>query len=107
MTAIQCITSADAQGYDLALDIRRDTNGRITHGICLGETTRQNQALLLAAHPGDFKEHPTTGVGLADITADHDFAQWRRLIASQIEADGQTIDRLEINEKGLTLEAHY
>ena len=107
MTGIQCTSSSSGSGYDLLLDIRRGADGRITQGVCLGETTPQNQAFLLAAHPGDFKQHPTLGVGLEDITADHDFTYWRSLIASQLEADGQTIDRLEINENGLTLEAHY
>ena len=36
---------------------------------------------------------------------DHDFRAWRRRIREQIEADGQYITKLEITEKGLTLEA--
>ena len=107
MTGLQATLSPDRHGYDLLLDVRRDTQGKITQGICLGETTPQNQAFLLVAHKGEFKEHPTIGVGMADMLNDHDFAYWRRLITYEFERDGQTIDRLELNNKGLTIEAHY
>lgn len=107
MTGLQCILSPDQRGYDLALDLRYDTQGRIRQGLFLGETTPQNQAFLLVAHKGEFKEHPTIGVGMADMLNDHDFAYWRRLITYEFERDGQTIDRLELNDKGLTIEAHY
>lgn len=107
MTGIQATLSPDRRGYDLLLDVRRDTQGRITQGICLSEATPQNQAFLLVAHKGEFKEHPTIGVGMADMLNDHDFAYWRRLITYEFERDGQTIDRLELNDKGLTIEAHY
>ena len=101
MTGLQCILSPDQRGYDLLLDVRYDTQGRIKQGICLGETTPQNQAFLLVAHKGEL------GVGMADMLNDHDFAYWRRLITYEFERDGQTIDRLELNDKGLTIEAHY
>lgn len=107
MTGLQCILSPDQRGYDLMLDIRRDAQGKIMQGICLGETTPQNQAFLLVAHKGEFKEHPTVGVGMQDILNDNDFAYWRRMIAIELERDGQTIDRLTLNNKGLSLEAHY
>lgn len=107
MTGIECILSDDQRGYDLAVDVRRDALGLITQGLFTGETTPQNQAFLLVAHKGEFKENPTIGVGLSDILNDHDFAYWRRLIAIEFERDGQTIDKLVLNEKGLTIEAHY
>lgn len=78
-------------------------NGKLT----LGEITPQNQALLLAAHKGEYKESPLLGVGLSDVTNDHDWNGWKRIIAEQLETDGQRIDRLEISEKGLILEAQY
>lgn len=107
MTGIQCILSDDQQGYDIALEVRHDVQGKISQGLFLGETTPQNQAFILTAHKGEFKEHPTIGVGMADMLNDHDFAYWRRLITIEFERDGQTIDKLELNEKGLTIEAHY
>lgn len=93
MTGIQL--NAD---YDLFVK-----NGKMV----LGETTPQNQALILLAHKGEFKEHPLMGVGLPDIVNDHDFNAWKREITEQLEADGQRIDKLELNADGLTLEAVY
>lgn len=107
MTGLQCTLSADQQGYDLDVSIRRDTQGKIVQGLFVAETTPQNQAFLLVAHKGEFKENPTVGVGVADMLNDHDFAHWRRLITAEFERDGQTIDKLVLNEKGLTIEAHY
>ncbi|MCQ2313278.1 MAG: hypothetical protein MJZ84_07530 [Paludibacteraceae bacterium] len=106
MTGI-ALTSDENKGYDLDLEIKRDANGKIIQGIKLAETTHQNQAFILMAHKGDFKEHPLLGVGIQDIINDNDFPSWERLITEQFEADGQQIDKLEITSKGLTLEAHY
>ncbi|MGM9817722.1 MAG: hypothetical protein ACI30B_01910 [Paludibacteraceae bacterium] len=84
--------------YDLLVK-----NGRMV----LGETTPQNQALILGTHKGEWKESPLLGVGLSDVVNDHDWNGWKRTITEQFEMDGQRIDRLEISEKGLTLEAKY
>ena len=107
MTGLQCISSDDRKGYDLALDLRYDNQSRICQGVFVAETTPQNQAFLLIAHKGEFKENPNVGVGLEDITNDHQFDHWKRLITIEFERNGQHIDRLEINEKGLTIEARY
>lgn len=96
MTGIQ-LYSDDGQRYDLLLRPH----------ITLGETTAQNQALILATRKGEWKESPLLGVGLEDIVNDHDFSGWKRLIAEQLEMDGQQIDLLTIDGKGLRLEAHY
>lgn len=96
MIGIQCTTAAN--GYDLLI--------KDGHAV-IGETTAQNQAFILMAHKGDFKEYPLLGVGLQDITNDHDFPAWKRLITEQLEADGQQIDKLEITNEGMTLEAKY
>ena len=107
MTGLQCTLSTDRQGYDLLLDIQHDKFGRIKQGICLGETTPQNQTFLLVAHKGEFKENPTIGVGLSDVLNDHDFNYWKRLITSELERDGQRIDLLKLTSEGLQIEAHY
>ena len=107
MTGLQCTLSSDQKGYDLKLDLRYDEQGKIKQGIFLGETTPQNQAFILVAHKGEFKENPTIGVGMADILNDHDFTYWKRLITIEFERDGQHIDKLELNNQGLTIEAHY
>ncbi len=96
MIGIQ-LHSRDEQTYDLLLQPH----------LTLGETTAQNQALILATRKGEWKENPLLGAGLEDIVNDHDFSGWKRLIAEQLEQDGQQIDLLAIDSTGLTLEAHY
>ncbi len=105
MTGIQLISSAT--GYDLAMNVQRDNQGKVVSGLVLGETTHQNQALILTAHKGEFKEHPTLGVGLQDIINDHDMTMWKRLITDELEKDGMRVDKLTLTEDGLHLEAVY
>ena len=93
--------------YDLVIQVQRDAQGKITSGLSIGNVTYQNQALLLRAHKGEFKEYPTAGAGLGDMVNDNDYALWKREIANQIEDDGQRITRLSLDENGLVLEAEY
>ena len=96
MTGIEL--QADGAVYDLLV-----SNG----GISVAETTAQNQTLLFVAHKGVFKEHPTIGVGIADMVDEHDFSLWKREIISQLEADGQRVSKLSITNEGIELEANY
>lgn len=97
---------ANETGYDLDIKVKYD-NGLIISGFVVGDVLYQNQALILLSQKGEFKENPLLGVGINDVCNDHDFTQWRREITEQLEADGQRIDKLILNEKGLTLEAKY
>lgn len=85
-------------GYDIKI-----SGGRIQ----LEETTAQNQTLILVAHKGEFKEHPMLGVGISDMINDHNFDHWKREITHQLEADGQQVNKLEITNKGIELDATY
>lgn len=107
MTGIELRGTVGQNGYDLAIKVKYDASGRIVSGFAIGETTPQNQAVLLAAHKGEFKEYPLLGIGLSDIVNDHNYNEWKRKITEQLESDGQRIERLEINEHGLTLDACY
>ena len=93
--------------YDLKIQKRLDGQGKILSGLVIGDVLYQNQAMLLLAHEGEYREHPLAGVGLSDIANDNNFDHWNEKIAKQLEDDGQRITRLEINEKGLILEAKY
>ena len=98
MIGIALIASADGTAFDL--DLR-------TGKIALAEVTPQNQAMLLTARPGEYKECPALGVGLSDILQDHDVSYWRRRIVEQIESDGQRIKKINITASGIELEAEY
>jgi hypothetical protein len=93
--------------YDLDVKVKKDTTGKILSGLVVGDVTVQNQAVILLAQKGEFKEYPVVGIGINDICNDSDFRLWKREITEQIEKDGQQISRLELNEKGLILEAKY
>ena len=75
--------------------------------MSIGDITYQNQALILKAQKGDFKESPTLGVGIEDIVNDNDLRLWKKEITEQIENDGQRIDKLVLNEKEFILDAKY
>jgi hypothetical protein len=93
--------------FDLHIHVVRDANALIVSGLVVGNVTAQNQAAILIAHKGEFKEHPTVGVGLNDIVNDDNAMFWENEIAGQLKGDGQRITRLSLDEKGLTLEADY
>jgi hypothetical protein len=93
--------------FDLLINMVRDANGLIVSGLVVGDVTAQNQAAILIAQTGEFKEHPTVGVGLNNIINDDNSMFWESKIAEQLNSDGQRIARLSLDEKGLILEANY
>ena len=44
------------EGFEPAVKARRGADGRITEGLQVGDTLRQNQALILVLHKGELKE---------------------------------------------------
>lgn len=95
---IQCKTNTAGNGYDIDV-----SDG----GMVIADATRQNQAFLLVGNPGEF-ENKNTGVGIEDMLNDHETGEWQRRIMEQLEANGQFVDFLDINQNGaITLTAHY
>lgn len=87
--------------------IKRDAQGRILSGLALGDILRQNQALILALHPGELKERPSVGCGIADMLLDNDPLYWRSLIRQQLEMDGQTVESIKLTLTGIDIHATY
>lgn len=94
---------------DLLADTGRDALGMIAQGLAVGVTTYQNQALILQASKGEFKEFPTLGVGISDMANDHETVGWRREIALQLESDGMKVKAvdLDLRNNKLTIDAEY
>lgn len=90
-----------------AIRVRRDEQGKITSGLRVGDTLRQNQALILALNKGELKERPSVGCGIADMLMDHDPLYWRTLIREQLEMDRQKVNNIRITPKGIEIYAHY
>lgn len=93
MTGIQLNNSYD-------LDIRSGS-------MQVGDTTAQNQALIIGSHKGEFKEQPAVGVGISDMLLDHNPLAWRQEIREQLEIDGQEVKNVQITKTGVTVDAHY
>ena len=94
------------------LDLQIDENyGLVTdpvgHDLRVGDTTLQNQALILLAQPGEWKEHPMVGCGIEGITNDEDSGQWRRLIREQLQRDGMTVRSIRFNPDNIEIDAQY
>ena len=75
--------------------------------LALGDTLRQNQALLLLLHKGELKERPAVGVGISDMLLDNDPIYWRTAIKEQLEMDGQRVSSVKITRTGIQIEATY
>ena len=93
--------------YTPRISVKRDRNGRITQGLTVGNTLRQNQALLLVLHSGELKDNPAVGVGISDMLLDHHPLYWRTKIREQLRMDGQTVRELKLTTTGLRIEAEY
>lgn len=95
------------EGFEPAVKARRGADGRITEGLQVGDTLRQNQALILVLHKGELKERPSLGCGIEDMLLDNDPMYWRSLIREQLEMDGQTVSKVTVTKTGITIEAAY
>lgn len=93
--------------FALAIRVRRDEQGKITSGLQVGNTLRQNQALILALNKGELKERPAVGCGIANMLMDHDPLYWRTLIREQLEMDRQKVNHIRITPKGIEIDATY
>lgn len=92
---------------DLQVAAERDASGLIVQGLAIGEVTWQNQAILLQASPGEFKEYPALGAGIAGMVNDHETTAWEREIALCLEADGMRVGTVELTDEKLIVDAHY
>lgn len=108
-TAIQLNDSVTGgELFDLKIQVQRDQSGKILSGLCIGQTTEQNQALLLILHPGESKEYPTIGVGLGDCLLDDDLLEYRHSVRRNFAADGLQISKLDLYDlKKIDIKAAY
>jgi hypothetical protein len=72
-----------------------------------GESTLQQQDLLLLTNKGEWKENPTIAVGAIGYLKDEDEGGLMAEIKLQFEKDGMEIDQIIIEEGKLNIDAHY
>lgn len=68
-----------------------------------GETTQQNQGLILLANKGEFRQSPFVGVGLKQYVEDDQLGAMRTELARQLELDGMYIQNLTVFSNGRVL----
>lgn len=75
----------------------------------MGDTLAQNEFALLMSQPGELKEYPLMGAGIADMTGDKNTARWERRVIDAFKDDGLRVSGIEISEDGQfrRLEASY
>lgn len=93
--------------FEIDVQLKFDDEGKILSGLNLGDTLRQNQALILVLHQGELKERPEVGVGIEDMLLDNDILYWRSRIREQLELDNQNVDKVRITAGGIEINASY
>ena len=101
------MTGIQLTDYDLAVDVRRDADGRITGGLVVGDILYQDQALILAFRKGDLKADVSVGVGIDRMLLDNERLTWQREIQEQLEMDGQQVSSVEITDREIKIKARY
>jgi hypothetical protein len=97
-----------AEVYDIALGA--DFDLIIKDGdFLVKESTEQHQQLLPLADKGQFKQSPTTGVGIDSYLNDEASPDdIRRDIQEQFESDGMTIANIKVaGYESLNIDAYY
>lgn len=92
---------------DLKIDIRRDENGLITGGLCIGEITAQNQKILLLAQKGEIKDVPLIGVGVSNYLDDEDPNNLLRAIRTEFAKEGMPVKKVSITNGKIEVDAEY
>lgn len=68
---------------------------------------KQAQTLLLQTNKGEWKQHPTMGVGVPHYLETFDMYELSREIREQFSQDGMNVDRVQINGTTLNVEAEW
>jgi len=95
------------KNFDIDID-PQVADGKIVTGFVLGDILVQNQAVLLAMHPGEMKERPELGVGIEDMLLDDASPlYWRTKIRDCMEFDKQSVTNVEIKNGNITIDSKY
>lgn len=93
-----------------AFSIRYDSAGKIIRGLLIGATQAQNEALILAANPGEFKNSPRMGVGMENALLGDvdDMLSYRHETRRCYRLEGLEIEELNMfNIKNINIKAKY
>ena len=77
------------------------------NGVSIGDTSQQNQYLILVSHPGEWKENPLLGVGIGDYVNDNETDFIRHSIYENFRMDGIEIEKMTVNPGDIKIAAQY
>lgn len=98
----------DTETGDIEITVKRALNGKITGGMVTGDTTAQNQYVLMQAQTGELKHAPATGIGITGMLLDGDSLYWQTRIGQAMEKEGLRIKTLRFTGKNeITIDANY
>ncbi len=76
--------------------------------MVLGDTTYQNQKILIISDKNEFKDAPMRGVGAKRYLEDHTPDALAREIRQEFTIDGMTVESIKISSEGaIEVEAFY
>lgn len=90
--------------------IRRNAQEEIVSGLVVDSTQAQNEALILASNPGEFKNRPTMGVGLENalLGDTSDLLTYRHEARRCYKMEGLEIEKLDLFDlKKINIKARY
>lgn len=93
---------------DVAISIKRNSNGLIIQGLMLGDITNQNQELIVIAEKGDFKEIPKKGVAISNYLDDEVPDSLLRAVRTELSLEGMNVKKVVLNSHNeLVIDAEY
>lgn len=75
--------------------------------LVIGDSTAQNQYLILASQKGEWKENPFVGAGIEDMTNDEDTVYWKHRISEELKRDGMTVMGITVKDNQININAEY
>ena len=75
--------------------------------IQIGETSLQNQKLIIGCEKGELREFPTRGVGISKFLESDDSQALAREIKTQFSLDEMRVNQIIVNLPDITTDASY
>lgn len=75
--------------------------------LVIGESTSQHQQLLLLTYPGEWKNNPLMGVGLADWLNEERTGNLMTEVRRQFKGDGMEVKSISYDQGKLKVDAAY
>lgn len=74
----------------------------------IGDSTMQNQYLILSSQKGEWTENPNIGAGIVDMLNDEDGeTYWKHRITVELERDGMAVKQIKIKNSQIQINANY